>query len=407
MRRSVRAMAVCTGGVRLVEKGPAMRSRFVWVCVVVPVIAAGETYTLARVTGNAVNLRAAPSVGAPAFGKASEDEHLVTCGTTGDWVRVYLPKKLPVFISKDDIAREGGETFVQRPAAVRMEPDRTFAEVGRIPPGTNVKLIRQYGVWWAIEPPLSLTAYVKSQYVKGVKSLSAPEAENVLGGRRVVPLGAIVEVPDAPVVPVVKPAPEERRPEDVRPAEAPAEPAPERQVDAEPARRLPGIEVTTWTDAVDRMWRAFLAGRGGRAEEWNFTEAKNECVRTAGDDRASAEEKQFAETLSAEIKRLEDVKELLLPKPRKYIDTSEEPERREEKPLAVGWVIGQGRYLNRPGTHALMNGDKVLCYLEGKGTDLDAFVNRRIAVLAGTIEDLPPQYGCRLIKVERAKELTR
>jgi len=160
-----------------------MRLLFVWASAVVPVIAAGEAFTLARVTGNAVNLRAAPSVGAPALGKVSEDEHLVVCGTTGDWVRVYLPKRLPVFVSKDDIARAGEDAFVERPAAVRMEPDRAFAEVGKIPPGTNVKLIRQYGVWWAIEPPLSLTAYVNSQYVKGVKALSAPEAESVLGGR--------------------------------------------------------------------------------------------------------------------------------------------------------------------------------------------------------------------------------
>ncbi|HNS00721.1 MAG TPA: hypothetical protein PKX48_13805 [Planctomycetota bacterium] len=391
-----------------------MRLLFVWASAVVPVIAAGEAFTLARVTGNAVNLRAAPSVGAPALGKVSEDEHLVVCGTTGDWVRVYLPKRLPVFVSKDDIARAGEDAFVERPAAVRMEPDRAFAEVGKIPPGTNVKLIRQYGVWWAIEPPLSLTAYVNSQYVKGVKALSAPEAESVLGGRAVVPLGAIERPREVAVKPPLKPAPEERRPESVRPPEeAPPESAhrvsegAEAAGGAEPARPLPGIELRTWTEAVEKMWKAFLTGRNGRAEEWDFTEAKNECARTAADGRASAEEKEFAATLSAEIKRLEDVKELLLPKPRKYIDTSEEPERREDKPLAVGWVIGQGRYLNRPGTHALMNGDKVLCYLEGKGTDLDAFVNRRIAVLAGTIEDLPPQYGCRLIKVERARELSR
>ncbi len=149
-----------------------------------------------------------------------------------------------------------------------------------------------------------------------------------------------------------------------------------------------------------------MKGRQGRVEEWNFTAAKDECAQVAS-SVASEEEKKFAEALLAEIKRLEEVQQLLVPKPKRDIVDPEEPERGEDKPLAVGWVIGQGRYLNKPGTHALMNGDKVLFYLEGKGTDLDALVNRRVAVLAGTIEDLPPQYGCKLIKVERAKETTR
>ena len=278
-----------------------MRSWCVWVLVVVPGIVMGETLTLARVTGTGVNLRKDPSMASASFGKVNEDEHLVVCGTTGEWVRVYLPRKLPVYVSKNDIAVEGKNGSISAEAVVRMEPDRQYAEVGRIPAGTQVKPIRQYGVWWAIEPPLSLTAYVKSQFIKPVKTLSSGDAETVLGGRQVVPLGAIAPAAErtAERPPADKPSREEpvgetHAPDRATAPRAPAREAPESSV--VPAPRAPGFEVTTWSETLDRVWKTFMKGRQGRVEEWNFTAAKSECAQVAS-GAATEEEKKFAEAL--------------------------------------------------------------------------------------------------------------
>ena len=160
------------------------------------------------------------------------------------------------------------------------------------------------------------------------------------------------------------------------------------------------------TDSVQALWKVYVAARQGEIEEWDFSRVRSECARVR--DIGTPEEREFVDRVLAEVTRLEEVQELFLRRPpvRTAGTVERIPRRDVDEPMAVGWVVGRGRHISMEGTHALTRGDRVLYYLRGEGIDLDSCVNRLVAVLSGTVEELPARYGCDLIRVSRVKVLT-
>ncbi len=376
----------------------------------VPCLGAGQDYRMARVTGETVNVRLGPGVDFPAFGRLGEDAHAIICGQEGSWYRVYLPRDFHVYLSDKDLTGTGKERVCVRDTTARLWPDRAQMAVGTVAKATKVRVIKQYGVWWAVEPPLCLTGFMKESFLEPVKEVPRERVEALLG-REVVPLGPVPRTGDAGTVgtPTGDTA---KGPGVARPTKA-VEPSGSAKGRVQPAaRRVTGIPqkgrvpitVRNYTENINKVRTAFLKARKKPIDQWDFAEAKGACRAVLG-AKPTPEEKQFAETVLKEIGFLEHARGLLLPETRRgRVDPP--PIIKKAQYLAVGWVRGQGRHMERVGTHVLEKGNKTLFYLTGEDVDLNACVNEMVAIQHGTVEDLPPRFGCKLIRVKSLKVLT-
>jgi hypothetical protein len=390
-----------------------MRLGCTFVLVGIPCLVAGQTLTLARVTGETVNVRLGPGVDSPRVGEVSKDSHAVICEKLGSWYRIYLPQEFHVYVNGKDLTVAAREGTCLRETTVHLAPDRHYQSVGKLARDTKVRLVKQYGVWWAIEPPLSLTGYMKEDFLSAVRAISTEEAERILG-RPVIALpaapmpgpsgdaagskgGTVAKEPSPPAVPspaVAGSAPETAR---ERPAAGP--------VATEDARGV-NLTVATFTDGMRKAYAAFMEAKKGPAEQWNFAEVRNLCENISGSSQ-NPEEKEYVRRILDETTFLERMQGLLFPKRPEPIPPPEADtgDRKPKPPLAVGWVRGQGRYIGRAGTHVLEKGENVLYYLVGEDVVLDSCVNRLVSIDGGTIEDLPPEFGCKRIRVKSVKVL--
>ncbi|MBN1418368.1 MAG: hypothetical protein JXP34_06295, partial [Planctomycetes bacterium] len=75
------------------------------------------------------------------------------------------------------------------------------------------------------------------------------------------------------------------------------------------------------------------------------------------------------------------------------------------KYLAVGWIVDQGIFLGRHGTHKLVQGNRTKYYLLSNTYDLDGYINRRVGIVKGRVERLPEGSGADLITVEELEVL--
>ena len=380
---------------------------------VLPCLAVGQSYTLARVAADKVNVRLGPGTEYPVLGALGRDVHAVVCGKVGRWYRVFLPRSFHVYVDARDLDVQGKVGVCKRKTTARLQPGRSQLSVGTIGKGTEVRLIRQYGVWWAVEPPLSLTGFMAEDYLVPVKGVGASEVEK-LERRKILPL------PPPPSAPPKKAQTPPGTAEKSGPKGGEAEVAAAKVASgrlgakaispavspAEPKSKTLRIAVRSASPRIRAVREAFVRGRKGPIGRWDLSEARKLCEQLVSDPKATAQERKFAQAVLEEIAFIGRVKSLLEPAVGNVRIPKAADEQKERKPLAVGWVRGQGKYVGRVGTHVLEKGGKTLFYLVGDGVDLDACINRLVAIERGKVEDLPPQYGTKLIRVQSVKVLT-
>ncbi|MBI5367790.1 MAG: hypothetical protein HZA54_12195, partial [Planctomycetes bacterium] len=68
-----------------------------------------------------------------------------------------------------------------------------------------------------------------------------------------------------------------------------------------------------------------------------------------------------------------------------------------------GWLDGMGKVINRPGTHKLKKGGKVLFYLRSYKLDLNDYLDKMVGVRGKIVE--APGWDQRVIEVESIEVL--
>ena len=147
-----------------------------------------------EITGNRVNLRAAPKPDGEVLAQASIGDILPLHGEIADpWVAVGVPDKCDLWI-RSDLVR-GGEVRVDG-ARLRSGAGTQFTIVGSLPLGTPLEIRGTAGEWSRVAPPSlpGVSLYVTNAYVNAAE----PKADKATAAESAESGGAASPVPPPP-----------------------------------------------------------------------------------------------------------------------------------------------------------------------------------------------------------------
>lgn len=178
-----------------------------------------------EITGDRVNLRAAPKPDGEVLAQASLGDLLPLHGDTGEpWVAVGVPEECDLWI-RSDLVR-GGEVRVDG-ARLRAGAGMQYSIVGALPVGTPLEVRGSVGDWSRVAPPALpfVSLYVTNAYVRAATSARAGGEQG--GEEMASPAPDAAPAPEAVVAhpPVVDLSEPEETSE--KPAAAEAQPVPE------------------------------------------------------------------------------------------------------------------------------------------------------------------------------------
>jgi len=135
------------------------------------------------VTAERVNLRTRASLyDSQAFAKVNTGDFLVileqievnsaSSDSPSQWLRVGVPKHIPLWISSKYVEKPSGSVTVNR-LNIRVGPGVEHQIIGQLMQGDVITPVKEAGDWVGIEPPEQAVAYVASQFVE----LQTPEEE--------------------------------------------------------------------------------------------------------------------------------------------------------------------------------------------------------------------------------------
>ena len=88
------------------------------------------------------------------------------------WLRVGVPKHIPLWISSKYVEKPSGSVTVNR-LNIRVGPGVEHQIIGQLMQGDVITPVKEAGDWVGIEPPEQAVAYIASQFVE----LQTPEEE--------------------------------------------------------------------------------------------------------------------------------------------------------------------------------------------------------------------------------------
>jgi len=248
-------------------------------------------------------------------------------GEQAEYWQIRPPKGSTVWVSAKSLKKEGAAaTSVASDVPLRLDSRVTADQVGALKDGEAVKVVAEHMGWFKIESPDCVKYFVGKKHVKAAS-------------------GGVI----APVAP---PKDEPRR----------ARPAPAGDEDLE-ARR----EVSVAEALIDEQKRLI---DGGQVKQVDFTEVVKHyesAVSLAKTDAVRGQAEQG-------IKRYKALSEIWL-KTKAELEAQEERVRqaKEAKPVEgqktyamTGFVDTTGLLFKRPGTHKLVMGGKIVCFLKTK-----------------------------------------
>ena len=349
---------------------------------------------LGAVSGSAVNLRTGGSRNHFPFAQVMRGQRVVVASEANGWCKVLIPRWLPVFVHKDYVQVEGSRGVVSaNQLKVRVVAMRAHEEVGTLPRGTDVSVLGREGDWIKITPSAQTYGYITKDHVRAVRSLSPSEVE-----KEYLLLTS----------------------------------APQPFSDGPGGGGATGSRPRAGSDGVTGFGARFVSSQLQRAEDLlRAIGAKAPAERDYGPVRelceavkASSEdtvEVRAAEDALKRIERLEERDGLVVGAEEAVAETQQKNAEIEQKMrdargsavgrslgrpvqypfLASGWLGGLSRFGGHDGTHRLMKGSQVLYFLkaeEGKGIDLDPYLNKRVGI-RGVVKELDPKFEANLILV--------
>lgn len=337
-----------------------------------------------RISGSNVYVRNGASLSHYRLGKLQRGDRVTILRKLGDWYEIAVPPQFDVYVSARYVKVEGdvgtvtGDRVNARPTAGTKR-----LPMGQFRKGDRLSIRRKAAGWLGVAPTERIRAYISARYV--------------------VPEGPVPAVP-APVVP----------------GAAKREPTPVRAVGPDAARVRPAV-VRRGKDARLRdALQALHEEVKKPLAQWSFDRVRGLLEAVAreggGADRLEArriltevdtlEKLRDGERTIAELKRKREavgggIRRAPAPRP------GGAGGGRTGRFLAVGWVQDQGLFLGRHGSHKLVQGKKTRFYLRSDRYDLDGYINRRIGIVKGRVQQLPEGSGADLITIEELVVLSK
>ena len=169
-------------------------------------MAAGPT---AIVKADRTNVRAKPAFDGEVLATLKKGDTVEVVGAeagTGvdgsspkDWTKVALPPQVAVWVY-GPLVDGATKTVKGKSLNLRAGPGRNYSEIGLLPRGATVVVVRESDGWLQIEPPAGTYAFVASNLIER-KEVDAPA---VAESTPVVP-AEVPEVKSAPIPPAVRP----------------------------------------------------------------------------------------------------------------------------------------------------------------------------------------------------------
>lgn len=388
---------------------------------------------LAQVTGKSVNVRTGPSTNHFAFSRLTMDTPVIAMGGKGDWVEILVPSDVPLWIHGDFVEetadqnlRVSGSRVRLRCAANTKYTPIGLTEAGQIlrPTGNRSEDLK----WVEIYSPLNAKAWIHGDYVKRTDQAIDISRLSTLHGTLKSKPGSLQGNP------MTAGANADSESTSTTGAADNADPVNDKSVNDKSVAGLNEagvqqddglIKIPTFeSDRLKQLFEQFQKETEKPPVKWDFSDIfrKITVFETTSEDLGEIRVvKDLARTinehfvpLQRRLIEIERQQELARAKREKEQVREKEILRRtghrntpgDQKYQAVGWVAPLGKHRKVEASHKLMKGNQLLYYLNGEKLNLDQYVNKRVGII-GTIQELDPETGARLLMVQKIEVLSR
>lgn len=130
------------------------------------VVSATESFW-GLINTDGVHIRADATVGAVSICQAGEGQVVEVVDSAYDWYKIALPEQAPVFVSGKFIKmNEDNQWQISgNNVNLRMKPDIGAPILGQVDKGTRIQVIKQEGEWYRIKPTVETTGWINRRFV--------------------------------------------------------------------------------------------------------------------------------------------------------------------------------------------------------------------------------------------------
>lgn len=324
---------------------------------------------IGEITNENVNVRIKPSADEKStiVGILHLGDKVGVVGEEKDFLQIFPLKGAKVWINSRNVKKEGDEgTVTGKDIPVRSDSRLAAEALGKVTEGEKVNIIREHSGWYQIEAPKSTRFWIYKKYVKFVEGAKDDEELWAKLTGELPPLKESEEV-----LAKLKEAKE--------------------IITAERAKlEKDNVKEMDYTKAI-----ANLEFVSANAKTEEIKKDADMCLQIAKDNQ------KLVDSVKKEALSREELRKKILgqiPKPEDFV--------------AVGILDSTGAILKyRPGTHKLISGGKIVCFLKGKDEAMtllmSKFFNEFVGVNGQVINDPPGWAGYKVVIVEEIKLLTQ
>ncbi|MBI2930219.1 MAG: SH3 domain-containing protein [Planctomycetes bacterium] len=297
-------------------------------------------------------------------GVLTQGEKIVVVGDQDDFFHILPPKSAAVWVFGRNVKRETSDTgtIITSDTPVRLDSRINGEKLATLPEGAQVKILREHMGWYQIAAPEQVKYYVAKKYVK------------YLGRAN----GATPAV-DAP-------KPEALAREKLREAEELAE----EQHELITAKKIKEVDFSKVVEAYEEA--------AAMATSEDVRQEAQAQLRTYRQLQATLD------LVKAQLDKGEDT----IQKLKDQIEAKNKVE--APKWEFTGHVDTVGRLWHRPGSHKLVQGGKIVCFLRAKEGDLqmeqrlNSLFEKYVAVKGEVLRDVKGWEGFSVVIVESVEE---
>jgi len=327
-----------------------------------------------EVTAERLNVRlfpkpdAATSIVATVLGQG---EKLTAVAQKDEFFQILPPKGTSVWVWARHVKKDADDagTVIGIDVPVRLDSRANADQLGTMKEGAKVKILREHLGWFQIFPPDTVKYFVAKKYVKYLGKATAA----VTPSDRQVPKA----LPDAEAQAKWKEAEELVAEQNAL-------------IAAKDIEKLDFVKVAEAFEAVASLARSDDLRKQAESEAKYY---RKMAAVYAGIQKSMADARSKIEAIEAQIR------------------DRNKPE--EKKWEFTGHVDTVGRMFNRPGTHKLVSGGKIVCFLRAKDDSeeirlqMNGFYDRYVGV-RGTVQKLTDSWdGYSVVIVEAIEEVVK
>lgn len=285
------------------------------------------------------------------------------------WVRVEPPDKVVCWVHRKYVERAADGSGIAKGDRVQLRPtpDQTNPPMGQVDKGARLEVLGEAGDWYKVRPPSGADCWAKKDFLKFVSAYDdeyRKRAEAEADARRAETeqgesLAAKFAMAEAQV------------------REQSKLPVSEQDFTAVLAMYREVLEATP-DEMTKRRCEARIQELSPRQE-----------IAVLLREQKSAREQALEELHRQRMEQIRDDAQRAAQGPAPF--------------AAEGWVDTVGNFIGRPGTHKLIRGGQVVCYLTSPTVELDRYYRRLVGVRGK--ETVHAETGEKVIEVEEVEVL--